>query len=292
MLYRDALNGSSAENGLKKQEWSQLQSSFNSSMSCRYTKPQLQSQLQILKAKYIVFKAIIDNSGFGWDPVAKMPTAPAPVWDRYIQVHPKAREFRFNPLLFYEELDEIFSGRSASGKFATSSSPANEQVFDDIVFGDGNGYDDDMNDNDDDDNDDDDDDRENRAPVNECMRNDTLLHITSNVSCHVSGTGNSNGISNRRPSSDACSAGRKKKKPNAIANALVYLADLQHRQKPPAQTSLGNAMALFNERHRKDYSIEESLKVKNYLASDASRPEVFLACDKEEQTVYITGILQ
>ena len=121
VLYRDALNISTADNGLKKQEWTAVMNSFNNSMNCQYTKSQLQSQLQIMKKKYVVFKEIIDNSGFGWDPVAKMPTAPPDVWDRYIAKHSAAREFRTNPLPFFEELDEIFTGRAATGAFAVSS---------------------------------------------------------------------------------------------------------------------------------------------------------------------------
>ena len=49
VLYRDALNISTADNGLKKQEWTAVMNSFNNSMNCQYTKSQLQSQLQIMK---------------------------------------------------------------------------------------------------------------------------------------------------------------------------------------------------------------------------------------------------
>ena len=86
--------GSTADNGLKKTEWTQVLSSFNTSMQSNYTKSQLQSQLQQLKSKYLIFKEIVGNSGFGWDPVTKIPTARDDVWVRYLSAHPKAREFR------------------------------------------------------------------------------------------------------------------------------------------------------------------------------------------------------
>ena len=55
VLYRDALNISTADNGLKKQEWTAVMNSFNNSMNCQYTKSQLQSQLQIMKKKICSF---------------------------------------------------------------------------------------------------------------------------------------------------------------------------------------------------------------------------------------------
>lgn len=35
-----------------------------------------------------MFKAVKENSGFGWDDVQKIPTAPDEVWDEYIEVFP------------------------------------------------------------------------------------------------------------------------------------------------------------------------------------------------------------
>ena len=35
-----------------------------------------------------MFQAIVDQSGFGWDDVEKIPTAPDEVWEAYIEVSP------------------------------------------------------------------------------------------------------------------------------------------------------------------------------------------------------------
>jgi hypothetical protein len=62
------------------------------------------------------FISLKEQSGFGWDEVLKMPTAPDEVWKLYLEAHPNAKQFRKKTLPFYEELDEIFSGKCASGK--------------------------------------------------------------------------------------------------------------------------------------------------------------------------------
>jgi len=41
-----------------------------------------------LHKNYKVFQAIVDQSGFGWDDVEKIPTGPDEVWEAYIEVSP------------------------------------------------------------------------------------------------------------------------------------------------------------------------------------------------------------
>ena len=50
-------------------------------------------------------------------------TASDSVWDAFCKAHPKAIQFRDKPLKSLEELDCIFSGKSATGKYAQSSGP-------------------------------------------------------------------------------------------------------------------------------------------------------------------------
>ena len=63
----------------------------------------------------------MDNSGFGINPVTLGPSAPADVWERYIEAHPGAAIFQNKPLLFYDDLISIFTGKVATGKYAISS---------------------------------------------------------------------------------------------------------------------------------------------------------------------------
>jgi hypothetical protein len=50
-----------------------------------------------------------ENSGFGWDDVRRILTAPPDVWERYLAAHKDAKEFRDKTLQFFQELDEIFT---------------------------------------------------------------------------------------------------------------------------------------------------------------------------------------
>jgi len=61
-------------------------------------------------------------SGFGWDEACGMPTADNDVWQRYIEANPKAKEFRFKPFKYYNELRDVFTGMSATGADAVPPS--------------------------------------------------------------------------------------------------------------------------------------------------------------------------
>jgi hypothetical protein len=63
----------------------------------------------------------MNNSGFGTNSVTLGPSAPVDVWERCIDAHPGAGALQFKPRMFYEELDFIFMGKIATGKYAMSS---------------------------------------------------------------------------------------------------------------------------------------------------------------------------
>lgn len=113
--------GCDDSNGFKKKEWLEIMKSFNRSAGVNYNKQQLQSQLSILKSAYSTFKRLKENSGFGWNSVLEIPTAPDDVWDNYISSHPDAAKYRKETLPNFEELDQIFSGKCATGNYAMSS---------------------------------------------------------------------------------------------------------------------------------------------------------------------------
>ena len=59
--------------------------------------------------EYDVFTALINNSGFGWNDNAKLPTAPDHVWDTYLRAHKEATKFRHATLQDYEQLRELLA---------------------------------------------------------------------------------------------------------------------------------------------------------------------------------------
>ena len=66
--------------------------------------------------------AIKSNSGFGWDEVNRVPTAPESVWETYRKAHREAERFRKRTLLHYDMLHELCAsvpngpGRPGRGK--------------------------------------------------------------------------------------------------------------------------------------------------------------------------------
>lgn len=118
----------SGDNGFKTKEWNEISAIFVES-GVSYTKTQLQSKYHELKTKFMIMKKLKDNSGFGWDEDLKVPTAPAEVWDAYIEKHPSAKQFRNKGLDQYELLEILFDGKVATGTFAISSTMGSEAVI-------------------------------------------------------------------------------------------------------------------------------------------------------------------
>ena len=110
-----------ADSGFKKATWLFILKEFNLKSGLVYSKQQLQSQHGVLKKKYTVYKGIMDNSGFGINLKTQGLSAPADVWERYIEAHPAAANFRNKALLYFDDLESIFTGKVATGKYALSS---------------------------------------------------------------------------------------------------------------------------------------------------------------------------
>jgi hypothetical protein len=92
-IKNEMARGITSESGFKKQSWQRILHNFNETTRLFYNKDQIQSQWSELKKKYVIFLKLKENSGFGWDSTAKIPTAPESVWDAYITAHPKSKEF-------------------------------------------------------------------------------------------------------------------------------------------------------------------------------------------------------
>jgi hypothetical protein len=54
------------DNGFKSQEWKQIRDEFNKILNVNYSRSQLHNQYSELKKYYSKFKALKDNSGFGY----------------------------------------------------------------------------------------------------------------------------------------------------------------------------------------------------------------------------------
>ena len=65
------------------------------------------------------------QSGFCIDNHTKLVTGEAEALRDFFKAHPKAREYEFRPLMFYDQLYDIFEGTVATGKYALNFSSPN-----------------------------------------------------------------------------------------------------------------------------------------------------------------------
>jgi hypothetical protein len=128
------------DQGFKKQQWNHIVTEFNRLTNASYSKDRLQNKYSGLKKDYQTFKALKECSGFGWDEVAKLPTAPPATWTAYLARHKDAAKFRTKTFLFFDEMQEILEGNVATGEFtlehyetpitsSSSSATAMSQIF-------------------------------------------------------------------------------------------------------------------------------------------------------------------
>jgi hypothetical protein len=112
-------SGAYADNGFKSSEWKVIATHFQNASGLMYSKDQLQSQVNELKKKYVAFKILKSNSGFGWND--GIPTCPSAVWAAVITANKDCKQFKNAGFPFYDDLGIIFAGKLATGEFASAS---------------------------------------------------------------------------------------------------------------------------------------------------------------------------
>ncbi|RPB04296.1 hypothetical protein L873DRAFT_1667700 [Choiromyces venosus 120613-1] len=93
ILYEQVLQGERAENGFKKKAWTAAKEGLRVIHNIDLEASQLKAKWSNLKKDYDTYTAIKNNSGFGWDNIQGVPTAPDSVWDAYLKAHPEAEKF-------------------------------------------------------------------------------------------------------------------------------------------------------------------------------------------------------
>lgn len=272
-MMNEASNGNFVDNGFKKQSWQAIQVEFNSTANCKYDKQQLHSHYGVLKKKYNIYKAMVDNSGFGVDPNNGGPTAADEVWQAYLKAHPEALQFRGKPFLLFEDLDSIFTGKVATGKYAKSSltpSPAVHQR--EKRQRDSSGDESWLNhhekgDNEDDDNASVDSNVENRIPAENAARPAEPVRAVKPVP-----------VKNLRA-----------KPGSEITGFLGKIVDNQERivKHNMADSKLDQALKIFTAKYSANLNVLDRLKFKKVLSSHSATSEMFLQLDEEEREAFI-----
>ena len=120
----EVLKGPSSSTVLKSEDWTSITNLFNLRTELKLSRQQLQNQYTSLKAAYSVYHNFSIQSGFRMNNVTKLVTGTPAAFKEYFAAHPKAKEYEFKKLMFYEELHELFEGKVATGKYANIFTPS------------------------------------------------------------------------------------------------------------------------------------------------------------------------
>lgn len=116
-------SGNSADNGTFKSvaftaAAKALEHSHEASGGAPKTARNCSRRWATLKANCLIVQRLITASGFGWDEMTKMATAEESVWAKYLEAHPKAKPWHYNPFPLYDDILSLIEGRHATGEGA------------------------------------------------------------------------------------------------------------------------------------------------------------------------------
>jgi hypothetical protein len=106
---------------LKSASWTKVTAEFAMASGFAYSRVQLQSRWNAMKAKWMIYNDIVNLSGFGVDKVDSRPKCAPAVWAAYCDKHPGASVFSDSPLKFFERLTLCHAKHTADGRYATGS---------------------------------------------------------------------------------------------------------------------------------------------------------------------------
>ena len=128
-MVKETDRGVYVDTGFKKAAWQKLLEELNSASASNnstkqpriFTKQQCQSFYPKIKHQWTIYHTLMTNSGFGWDIETRGPKAFQSVWKAVISAHKDAAAYRNKPFTFYDKNTYIFTGKTATGKYAKSS---------------------------------------------------------------------------------------------------------------------------------------------------------------------------
>ncbi|XP_044393904.1 uncharacterized protein At2g29880 [Triticum aestivum] len=101
-------------NGWTKEGWNSITTRLNNQFPrANFIVCQLKFREQRLKKEYFVVKSIVEKSGFGFDPITKMPTTIDEKWD---ELSKEQQKWRYKAFPYYDDLHAIYDGKTAEGK--------------------------------------------------------------------------------------------------------------------------------------------------------------------------------
>lgn len=118
---------------MNKNGWGKVTKEFVKETKLSYPKSVLQSKMTELKSLYSKFAKLRLTSGMGWDEETKMVVTSDEVWEKLIESDSTLAVFKGKGLPNYELLHSIFSGKTATGKFAAGGTNKDDDGDDDSL---------------------------------------------------------------------------------------------------------------------------------------------------------------
>ncbi|TVU06883.1 hypothetical protein EJB05_46919, partial [Eragrostis curvula] len=111
-----------AQNGWSSEAWNLMVRKFQDQFPyVQLSKDQIQDKEKELKRDFSVLKEARKQSGVHWDEKLCMIVAEPAIWANIIESCPKASKFQRKGFPLYDELDKLYAGKTAEGKFALIS---------------------------------------------------------------------------------------------------------------------------------------------------------------------------
>ncbi|KAJ3112696.1 hypothetical protein HDU96_004293 [Phlyctochytrium bullatum] len=116
VLWEQIQRGKRSDTGYKSEAWKAIVAVLEAEFPpLRFESAKVKAKFNCERKRWMVFKTIRDNSGFGIDPTTGIVTATTAVWDDLIAKNPEAKAFRYKPLENLDLLDLILTGVVAKG---------------------------------------------------------------------------------------------------------------------------------------------------------------------------------
>ena len=134
-LVEEVGKGLRADSGYKRDAWTAVEMAMKTQLNIIASTDQLKNKYDTFKIKYKTWYHLANQSAFGRDPHTNAVTAPDEVWDRYLDKHPQAKEFRTSakPIRYEALLNTLFFDVLATGEEAVDVNNFDEGEDKDIL---------------------------------------------------------------------------------------------------------------------------------------------------------------
>lgn len=266
-----------AEGHLRAPNWTKILIKLNLQTGLTFAKAHLHSKLQNLKKKYSIFMQLKNCSGFGWDPVAQVPTAPDDVWMGYLSHHKEAAQFRYQTIPFLDLLTRIFDVSIGRGEHAeTFTSPSQQQdsgVDVQLITTESS--------------------QEKCIPS--CRRNFGLDSYSEEIDNEDVSLNYSSQQSPKKPIKKR----KREEEVQDVVSSIKILSEsidkistaLQHTEEPPPSSNR-TAVRMFQQHYASLYPAEDRMRISNAFYNDVKIADLFVEVSDEEKLIIMQNILQ